>query len=200
MHLNVPDYLKYTEMIGEIASRYTWQTILLFDDEYRHRQTKLGFSWGTDASHLGTVMLRDQDHSSFLPAVRQTSGTPFQRPSGNLREVCRKFNRGGCSYGTGCLCDHLCAVCGHRDHGAKDHQSDNALPARPSITLSGIVGVARHNYSMTYDRKQQTTCGREPIAGSSSFPKSDPKDSLYLGINSSSSGKTSQLEGKFGIR
>ena len=28
-------YLQYTEMVGELAARYTWQSVLLFDEEYR---------------------------------------------------------------------------------------------------------------------------------------------------------------------
>ena len=43
-------YWRYTEMVGELAACYTWQSLLLFDyEEYRQRQTKQGFPMGTDA-------------------------------------------------------------------------------------------------------------------------------------------------------
>lgn len=131
------NYLRYTEMIGELAARYTWQSVLLFDDEYRQRQAKIGFDWGTDAPHLGTVMLRDRERSSAFPAGRKITGSSFRRFPG--KEICRQFNRGACSYGTSCLYDHSCAVCGHRDHGSKDHQTDHPPTARPSMpALSSI--------------------------------------------------------------
>ena len=28
-------YLNYTKMIGELATCYTWQSVLMFDTEYR---------------------------------------------------------------------------------------------------------------------------------------------------------------------
>ena len=52
-------YLQYTKMVGELAARYMWQSMLPFDEEYRQQQAKQGFPWWTDAPHLGTVMLRD---------------------------------------------------------------------------------------------------------------------------------------------
>ena len=32
------DYLVYTEMIGELGCHFTWQSVLIFDNEYRKRQ------------------------------------------------------------------------------------------------------------------------------------------------------------------
>ena len=34
-NFDVRAYLQYTEMVGELAARYTWQSVLLFDEEYR---------------------------------------------------------------------------------------------------------------------------------------------------------------------
>ena len=42
---DVKSYLQYTEMVGEPAVRLTWQSVLMFDDEYRQRQAKVGFPW-----------------------------------------------------------------------------------------------------------------------------------------------------------
>ena len=47
-------------MVRELAARYTWQSVLLVDEEYRQRQAKQDFPWGTDAPHQGTVTLRDR--------------------------------------------------------------------------------------------------------------------------------------------
>ena len=37
-NFDVTAYLQYTEMLEELAARYTWQSVLLFDEEYRQRQ------------------------------------------------------------------------------------------------------------------------------------------------------------------
>ena len=63
----VKQYLTYTEMIGELACRFTWTSVLLFDEEYRQRQAAVGFPWGTEAPHLSTVLLRDRQHGTEAP-------------------------------------------------------------------------------------------------------------------------------------
>ena len=42
-------YLRYTIKIGELNQKYTWASILLYDDDYRRRQAELDFPWGSDA-------------------------------------------------------------------------------------------------------------------------------------------------------
>ena len=60
----VEQYLTYTEMIGELACRFTWTSVLLFDEEYSQRQAAVGFPWGTEAPHLSTVLLRDRQQGA----------------------------------------------------------------------------------------------------------------------------------------
>lgn len=114
-------YLRYTEMVGELAARYTWQSVLLYDDEYRQRQAKFLFAWGTETPHLSTVMLRDRVTAS-LPTKK--TGYTHRRQVNHAttpREPCRQFNRGMCMYGITCQFDHACTICGSREHGGKDH-------------------------------------------------------------------------------
>ena len=54
-------------MIGELACRFTWTSVLLFDEEYRQRQAAVGFPWGTEAPHLSTVLLRDRQQGTEPP-------------------------------------------------------------------------------------------------------------------------------------
>ena len=80
----VEQYLTYTEMIGELACRFTWTSVLLFDEEYRQRQAAVGFPWGTKAPtcqqsccvtdsrglrppHLSTVLLCDRQQGTEAP-------------------------------------------------------------------------------------------------------------------------------------
>ena len=72
----VEQYLTYTEMVGELACRFTWTSVLLFDEEYRQHQAAVGFPWGTEAPRLSTVLLRADSTgqqaalSSAVPTAR----------------------------------------------------------------------------------------------------------------------------------
>ena len=41
----------------ELTNKYTWEFVLLYDDEFRVLQHTYDFSWGTDNSHLHEVVL-----------------------------------------------------------------------------------------------------------------------------------------------
>jgi hypothetical protein len=122
-HFDVRAYLQYTEMVGELATRYSWVSVLLFDDEYRKRQATFKSKWGADAPHLSTVTLRERPQPP--PKAKPGNPTRHQGPPG--REVCRQFNKGSCTYGALCKFDHACATCGSRDHPSRDHPA--AAPA-----------------------------------------------------------------------
>ena len=126
---DVSAFLKYTEMVGEMACRFTRLSVLNFDDEYRKRQAAEGFAWGTEAPHLSTVVLRDRPPQLQQYGQRRTSqaanGQVGQRsrPLGaSGRELCLQWNRGFCSYGARCNFEHSCTTCG-KGHPSKDHPS-----------------------------------------------------------------------------
>ena len=52
-HGAAKDYMAYTAKIGELASRYTWASVLAYDQEYRRRQA-------ADSQHLCTVLLKEK--------------------------------------------------------------------------------------------------------------------------------------------
>ena len=115
-NFKISDYIKYTEMIGELGCRFTWQSVLVFDDEYRQRQHKEGFRWGSEAPHLATVVLRDRPLASSRITQRQRA-----IPS-TKKDICLQFNRGVCSYGLRCIYQHVCSSCG-KDHPFVLHAS-----------------------------------------------------------------------------
>ena len=130
----VSDYLLYTERIGELATRFTWSSVLLFDDEYRQRQAESKFAWGTDAPHLSTVMLHARQAPPPGKAGKQAGNGAARRP-GVSGVTCRQFNTGSCSYGSSCKFEHACSICGgphaSKDHGAAGGQ--NSTPGGQTI-------------------------------------------------------------------
>lgn len=43
---DVKVYLQHTEIVGELAAHCTWQSVLLFDEEYQQQQAKQGSPGG----------------------------------------------------------------------------------------------------------------------------------------------------------
>jgi hypothetical protein len=89
------DYLSYTVLTAQLAQKYEWLSVLLFDREYRRLQANIGFLWGTDFGHLRDVLL--------VPKVKpwQTQGSRFEgrRGSQNMRREQRGQGRAGLGRG-----------------------------------------------------------------------------------------------------
>lgn len=113
----IPYYLSYTAKIGDLALRYTWQSVLLYDNEYRHLQVQFKFDWGRDTPHLTTTYLREKQTSSNPSAKSQ--------PNKASTSFCRNFNSKGCSF-TGCTYKHVCSEpgCG-QPHPKTEHGKAN---------------------------------------------------------------------------
>jgi hypothetical protein len=128
----VSQYLAYTCKVGDLAERYDWKSVLLFDREYRMIQAAHHIPWGTDIPHLVTTSLKEKSPPplSADKYIRQPAKTwqprgnnqGSYRAPGNQREICKLFNRGRCPYAN-CKFDHVCSVpgCG-KDHCEVEHQ------------------------------------------------------------------------------
>lgn len=136
------DYLSYSIKILELARKYTWESVLKYDDEYRILQHTYGYPWSFDNSHLHEVMLIPRwasppvsNTSSTLskgnsgsPASGSSSGFPTHTSSGV--EICRNFNRQKGCQKTECKFTHVCnrkignQACG-KPHSGQNHNSDN---------------------------------------------------------------------------
>jgi hypothetical protein len=140
----VLDYLAYTAKVGEMATRYTWGSVLLYDDHYRHSQVAYGFRWGCDSQHLAVIALRERTQDSRIPNSRpgttnhRTSTTRthpprLAAPSG--KQVCQQWNRGNCTFSPNCKYEHVCSVCLQRSHPATSHTQ------APQPTPTGSLGT-----------------------------------------------------------
>ena len=128
---SVPDYLAYTQKINRMFDRYEWETVLLYDREYRQLQASMGMRWGTDVRHLSDVHLREKPggNSSGGQSRRdKRAGTgargkqsPIDPKSG--RELCIKYNKGNCNYAN-CKFAHVCSRC-MEGHPASEHPQGN---------------------------------------------------------------------------
>ena len=86
VHGTAKDYMAYTAMIGELASRNIWASVLAYDQEYRRRQAAARFRWGSDSQHLCTVLPKEK--AATPTGIKQTD----RRVGPGGKEVCIQYN------------------------------------------------------------------------------------------------------------
>jgi hypothetical protein len=126
----VLDYLAYTAKIGELATKFTWSSVMRYDDEYRTRQSCFGFPWGSDSPHMLTVNL-DR---------RVNQGQPLSNPAGATKSqksretpYCINFNNGKECPFKPCKFRHVCETCG-KGHAKVNHDSvSGAAGSAPDV-------------------------------------------------------------------
>ena len=90
---------QYVATINSAAARFVWDNVALYDFHFRKNMALNPHrSWAKTFTNMWNVDLRE--HKS------QTSNAVSNKL---LRNVCWKFNRGGCDYGPRCRFDHRCS-------------------------------------------------------------------------------------------
>ena len=85
-HGAAKDYVAYTAKIGELASRYTWTSVLAFDQEYPRRQAAARFPWGSDSQYLCTVLLKEK--AATPTGTKPRGGQAGRRVGPGGKQVC----------------------------------------------------------------------------------------------------------------
>ena len=135
MAMFVADYSSYSAKIGELGCRFTWSSVMLYDDEYRELQAVHGFRWGSDAGHLTTVILREREVKK-TGSNNSHSQSRISKSSGEDR-TCGFYNSGGhCKFEPNCRFAHVCELCG-KNHpkvscGNDDKGSRTTWPVKSS--------------------------------------------------------------------
>ena len=99
---NVCHYLSYTVKVATLAQRYQWQSVLLYDREYRRAQAAYNFLWGSDVPHLISVHLVPRTH--IKPILKSS-------PTNVTRSLCKLYNHSVCTYQERCKFLHKCNIC-----------------------------------------------------------------------------------------
>ena len=107
---NVAHYLSYTVKIALLSQRFTWQSVLFYDREYRRVQSAYHFPWGSDVQHLVSVHLIPRYETKHTPSREKTSKFSTNATS-NTQGICKLFNHSKCTYGDQCRYSHKCNIC-----------------------------------------------------------------------------------------
>ena len=117
----ITSYLSYMEKISDLASKYTWQSLLVYDREYRRWQAQTNCVWGADNIHLFEVYL-DARPRQASSNVKMHPNNPKRAPFRSQHEVCRLYNAGKCHWGSDCKFRHACSAPGcNEKHPVRDH-------------------------------------------------------------------------------
>ena len=134
-------YLAYTVKVMELSSKYSWVSVLRYDDEFRQIQAVYNYPWNYDSNHLHTVILEPLISTHGVQGKvgglnkpgSQVSTTANFTNDGHV--ICRNFNRQkGCALQE-CSFSHSCnrkingKACG-ANHPAHQH------PMKTSLTTS----------------------------------------------------------------
>ena len=99
---DIKSYLAYTVKVMQLCTRYTWVSILRFDDEFRQLQDFYQGPWTYDSNHLHTVHLvpgikmTNFGNASFGAGFPESNNTVLTTSDG--RTICKKFNtKVGCA-------------------------------------------------------------------------------------------------------
>ena len=116
---DVQHYLAYTVKIMELSSKFTWASVLKYDDEFRHLQAIYNYPWSYDSPHLHTVLLvpisaPSRQLPSRLGPTTPSLGSLLANSTQEGKIICRNYNRS-----TGCNlyeC-HFAHVCNKKING-----------------------------------------------------------------------------------
>ena len=116
----------------ELSTKFTWYSVLKYDDEFRHVQAVYDYPWSYDSNHLHTVIL--EPVATKLAPPQAAPATTFANFSADGRVICRNFNRAkGCTL-VECHFVHVCnrkvngRACG-QSHPSHLHQQVAYLPS-----------------------------------------------------------------------
>ena len=143
----------------ELASRYVWESVLKYDDEFRQLQAVYGYPWSYDSHHLLGVMLVSKQASKSKPVqsnnISSSSGSGFIcKFNAQGKEICHNFNRPkGCSLPS-CLFSHQC---NRRVNGRPCGSPHAAFQGGGGIVSAQIKAVASCS---THKIDQQETDGQ----------------------------------------
>ena len=125
------DYQAYTAKIGELACKYTWRSVILFDDEYRDKQNQFQFRWGSDSPHLHahlTPRQKQEDKERSRPAKAHGANRDHNhRDPTRPMPPCWNWNKDEPCTRTPCAFQHVCEWCKSAGHTKMKH--DQTLKA-----------------------------------------------------------------------
>ena len=120
--LRATELIQYNHVIHSASLIYVWSNIHAYDQDFRiHMSKHPGHSWAILLQQSWSMRLQEKIRGTEFH--QQFSSNKNARRSGSFEkkgngELCRKFNRGKCTFGPSCKFEHRCSYCFKFRHAA----------------------------------------------------------------------------------
>ena len=121
------ELIQYDHIIHCAAQTYIWENVYMYDKDFRlHMGDYPSRTWAVILQQAWSLRLKDKHKISY---EIQRMGNVDRLRSGT-RKICRRFNRGKCTYGMRCKYDHRCSFCfkmGHSIHNCRRASAEKIM-------------------------------------------------------------------------
>ena len=111
------DYMAHTTKIGELASTFTWESVIAYDDRYRQLQHEYGFRWGCDTPHMLAPSAKLVRRSDVGKEKNSQNSSMHRR----FITACKYWNKEEPCRQRICKFSHVCEWCGSHSHPRIKH-------------------------------------------------------------------------------
>ena len=135
------ELIQYNHIIHMASLTYTWDNVYSYDKDFRlHLSRHPERSWGIILQQAWSMRLKDKlirgdNHAHQMLSSRESYGnsrSPGDQSQGvDVNNICRRYNRGHCTFRQTCRYDHRCSFCfkfGHSVINCRKLQSDRNRP------------------------------------------------------------------------
>lgn len=143
----------YKHCIRDAANTYIWENVFDYDVEFRLHMAscKGNRSWSAkldyEYSRFMKNLIQFRHDSGHGQTPANGGGTPATHGNNRTREICRRYNKGRCSWGDRCRYLHICSVCKKRGHGAVICRSDKSRVEKQDRSNESQAGHTRTSAS-----------------------------------------------------
>ena len=106
---SIQDYLAYIVKVSELIADHKWQSVILYNNEYRKLQHRHRFRWGSDSQHLHTRFLKKRQGT--VSSYASSAGTRTSKPSTEA-PICKAYNSPAGCHWPRCKLQHICIAPG----------------------------------------------------------------------------------------
>ena len=122
------ELVQYSHLIHTASLSYIWDNIYSYDKDFRlHLAQFPNRSWSIILQQAWAIHLKDRLKQS--DNFRNGRNHHSRSNSGNDDNICKRFNKGRCSFGVSCRYKHRCKYCkkyGHGIHNCRKLKADKA--------------------------------------------------------------------------
>ena len=105
------ELIEYNQLIHTASINFIWENVYLYDKDFRlHMARNPDRNWGIILQQAWSLCLKDR----ISPSASVSSNQHAQQNGNNgdkVREPCKRYNKGRCSFGTTCRYEHRCSYC-----------------------------------------------------------------------------------------